>query len=183
MTTSSYYDKNAVAELNRGGIIVGRTDTIYGLLARSDKPSAVERIYLLKNRNQAKPCIILINNTEQLTKFGIIRDDIERAKPFWPAPITLILQTKKAPEYLSRGGSSLAFRLPDSREMRKLIAQTGPLVAPSANPEGMPPALTLNQAKSYFSETIDFYVGDNHIANSQASTILELKTTMVKQIR
>ncbi len=183
MPTSFYYDNKTVTELNRGGIVVGRTDTIYGILARSDMPSAVEQVYLLKGRAQTKPCIILINNAEQVANFGVDREYIDRATSYWPAPVTLILPTNKAPKYLTRGGSSLAFRLPESREMRKLIAQTGPLIAPSANPEGMPPALTINQARSYFSETIDYYVGDNNIVNKQASTILELESAMVKQIR
>jgi L-threonylcarbamoyladenylate synthase len=39
-----------------------------------------------------------------------------------------------------------------------LLKTTGPLVAPSANWEGHPPASTIAEAKRYFGKRVDAYV-------------------------
>ena len=59
---------------------------------------------------------------------------------------------------MTRGTGTIAFRMPDIPELRDLLVQTGPLIAPSANTEGEPPALTVGDAKKYFGDEVDFYV-------------------------
>ena len=41
--------------LNRGGVVVIPTDTVYGLAARPDFPEAVDRLYTIKGREPQKP--------------------------------------------------------------------------------------------------------------------------------
>lgn len=66
--------------------------------------------------------------------------------------------TSKKFEYLHRGTKTLAFRFPKKKSLVNLLEKTGPLVAPSANPQGLPPASTAKEAKAYFGETVDFYI-------------------------
>ena len=46
--------------------------------------------------------------------------------------------------------SGIAFRLPAKKSLIEILKKTGPLVAPSANPEGQKPAQTILEAKKYF---------------------------------
>jgi len=177
------YNQHIADIIRSGGIGVGPTDTIYGILALANNQTAVERVYELKGRNSSKPCIVLIDKPEQLSEYGVEDIYAQKAKPYWPAPITLVLPTISAPDYLSRGQDSLAFRMPDSTSLRKLIRATGPLIAPSANPEGELPALSVKQAKAYFADRVDFYVGSNHPIQASASTILKLYGDNVEQLR
>jgi len=137
---------------------------------------AVSRIYAIKKRNPIKPLIILIASYEDLKIFGIDLSEKQREilEKFLPGPTSVILPCKRNDfEYLHRGTNTLAFRFPKKENLLALIKQTGPLVAPSANPEGSPPATTISEAKKYFDDLIDFY-SDEGILNGSASTLISL---------
>ncbi|MEK7089665.1 MAG: Sua5/YciO/YrdC/YwlC family protein [Patescibacteria group bacterium] len=63
--------------------------------------------------------------------------------------------------------------MPKGVALRSLLKQTGPLVAPSANPEGEMPARTIREAKKYFGNRVDFYV-DSGMQKGAASTIIQI---------
>ena len=134
------------------------TDTIYGLVGRAEDKRAVERIYKIKGRAPDKPCIILIGDVAQIEKFGIILSVPERNffEQRQPRPTSVILDCENQLfEYLHRGTNTLAFRLPASEKLRALLLETGPLIAPSANIEGEPPARNITEAKRYFGDSVD----------------------------
>lgn len=162
--------------LKNGGVLVIATDTIYGIVGQALKKETVERIYQLKKRTPTKPCIILISDYADIEKFGIHIDDFTRSKldQYWPGPVSIILDCSNDTfAYLHRGSHSLAFRMPAKRELRDLISQTGPLIAPSANPEGLDPARTIKEAREYFGDTVDGYIAGTTI--DKASTIIQLQ--------
>ena len=51
--------KRAVEVLNRGGVAVIPTDTVYGLAARPDFEASVDRLYTIKGRELKKPIALL----------------------------------------------------------------------------------------------------------------------------
>ena len=75
------------------------------------------------------------------------------------------------PEYLHRGTHTLAFRVPDDPQLKNLLKESGPLIAPSANPEGLPPATNIEEAQKYFGDTVDFYINDGERAGSPSTVI------------
>ncbi len=173
------FQKNVVDTLCRGDIGVIPTDTIYGIVGRADMPNTVERIYTVRRRSPEKPCIILIASYDDLKKFSVTLDDslksIIESQNLWPGKVSIILPCLDSHfEYLSRGTQSLAFRMPDVPELRDLLTHTGPLIAPSANIEGEPPAITIASAKKYFNKLVDFYVDEGEIL-SAPSKILKLE--------
>ncbi len=148
--------QKAVAVLNAGGVIMRRTDTLYGLLARADDLAAVQKVYSLKGRHVKKPCIILISSIDMLYDVSAtgLNDFLNS---IWPGPVSVIIPAPSAPAWLLRDGETLAYRLPGDPELLDLISQTGPLIAPSANPEGLPPARDVEEAKKYFGREIELY--------------------------
>jgi L-threonylcarbamoyladenylate synthase len=74
---------------------------------------------------------------------------------------------------LHRGTKTLAFRLPSSQSLRTLLIETGPLIAPSANPEGQAPAQNITEAKKYFGDLVDFYLDGGEI-HGKASKVIKL---------
>ena len=144
--------------LKKGGVGVIPTDTIYGIVGSALSHRAVNRIYRLRHRRPDKPMIILIDSLDDLKIFGIKIGDKTRKlfKEFWPGNVSILLPcASKKFFYLHRGTKQLAFRLPAKRSLRRLLAITGPLVAPSANFEGKPPAKTIREARNYFGEKVD----------------------------
>ena len=171
--------------LKKGGIGVMPTDTIYGIVGSALDRATVERIYAIRRRNPKKPLIILIGSMRDLRRFGI-RPDRKSAAIFrklWPGKVSIILPCRnKKFTYLHRGTKSLAFRLPAKRSLRNLLKRTGPLVAPSANWEGHPPARTIAQAKRYFGKGVDFYVGTG-LLDSPPSTLVAIRRGRVIVLR
>lgn len=169
--------KSQIAELLKAGKIgVMPTDTIYGIVGSALNPETVEAIYKLRKRSSDKPFIILISFISDLQKFGI--ELSEQQEKFlqqnWPNPLSVILPVNNEKfNYLHRGKNSLAFRMPKDKKLLKLLEQTGPLVAPSANIEGDPPAETIDEAKKYFGGIIDFYL-DMRKISEKPSTLIEL---------
>jgi L-threonylcarbamoyladenylate synthase len=162
--------------LRRGKVGVIPTDTLYGIVAAVGNEQAVERVYSLKKRGATKPCIILIASLGDLNMFGVTLTK-ERRKVlsrYWPGPTSIILACgADVPEYLHRGGHTLAFRLPSDARLRRLLKASGPLIAPSANPEGSPPVRTIEEAKKYFGRRVDFYL-DAGTRTSAPSTLIAL---------
>ncbi len=149
--------RDLVATLLAGGIAVVRTDTLYGIVARADDEAAVERVYAAKGRNPGKSCIVLIAHREHA--YGE-NDDVAFE---WDEPTSVLVASPQAPAWLLRENELIAHRLPKVEWLQEVIAQTGPLIAPSANPEGLPPAMTIDEAKAYFGEQVDRYVDGGEV--------------------
>ena len=153
--------QQAVPILKKGGIAVTPTDTLYGIVGRAFSKPAVERIYMVKGRDENKPFIILIASVNDLKKFDIVltREQKKILAHIWPNATSVIIPCPhKKFEYLHRGTRSLAFRLPKNKKVQEVLKKTGPLVAPSANPQGMSPAETIDEAFAYFGDAVDVYV-------------------------
>ncbi len=171
---SSVNDPEIARILLAGGIGVLRTDTLYGIVARADDEVAVRKVYTLKGRDDDKSPIVLINSIEQ------IYDDVSNehqayASRTWPAPISIIIPSLHAPSWIRRGNGSVAYRMPAVDELRELIRVCGPLIAPSANPQGMQPAMNLREAKYYFGSKVDFYVDGGTVQNREPSQLMRLE--------
>ena len=168
--TKSQKNKN-IEILRKGGIGVMPTDTIYGVVGQALNKKTVERIYAVRKRTPSKPMIILISSFDDLKLFNI-KIELERLNKFWPGKVSIILPCPDEKfYYLHRGSNSLAFRLPNNENLQKLISQTGPLVAPSANLEGLPPATTIKEAKKYFGDKVDFCLDGGKIEGSPSKLI------------
>ncbi|MBI4250239.1 threonylcarbamoyl-AMP synthase [Candidatus Uhrbacteria bacterium] len=164
--------------LRKGKIGVMPTDTLYGLVGSALLPEVVDRVYRVRKRNRKKPMIVLIASKDDLAHFGIILNSRQAKllKQVWPGPHSIILPCcSKKYHYLHRGKKSLAFRVPADEELRRFLQKTGPLVAPSANPEGRDPARTIRQARAYFGESIDFYI--RGYVRDKPSEIIEISNS------
>ena len=176
-------NKNLIKILRGGGVAVMPTDTLYGMVGSAQNVSVVNRIYALRKRNPKKPCIILIGDISELKNFSIniSEKQKEKLKKYWSfsptqdlRPISVVLDCPdESFSYLHRGTKTLAFRLPAIKELRDLLLETGPLIAPSANPEGLLPAKTIEEAKKYFNDSVDLYIDGGMLAG-EASKVVRL---------
>ena len=185
MKSYKIQDLNLVADIKKGAVGVLPTDTLYGIVGQAKSKEAVKKIYNLKSRSFQKPFIILIGSFSDLRKFEINLDKKTKKllDQIWPGKVSVVFscQSKKL-EYLHCGMKSLAFRLPTSQKLSKLLKKTGPLVAPSANPEGQKPAENIKEARNYFNQSVDFYVAGGKLKGAP-STIVEIKNGKMDLIR
>lgn len=204
MKTFRNFSEETAEILQRGGIGVIPTDTIYGLVGSAFKKKTVERIYDLKDRNEKKPFIVLISGYADLERFGVrlSKDLREQLQKFWsrkkdiqdlswdtvrkkkdirPTSVILTVPSKKL-AYLHRGTGTIAFRMPSAPLLRRFLRKTGPLVAPSANPEGQPPATTIQEAQDYFEDEVDFYV-DSGKKRGKPSRLIDISSGRLEILR
>ncbi len=161
-----------------GDVGILPTDTLYGIVGSAFSKKAVARIFNVKKRNAKKPLIILVSSLSDLSRFGIALDQHTRSalSRFWPGKVSVILPCPhRRFSYLHRGTKTLAFRLPKKKSLRALLAKTGPLAAPSANPEGLPPAETVKEARAYFGNEADFYISAGRRVVSKPSTLVRFE--------
>ncbi len=171
--------------LQKGGIVVIPTDTIYGIIAKAFDRTAVKRLFAFRRASPRKPFVILIDSVSRLKEFGITLNAAQRRflRDVWPGKVSVVLSCPiKEFAYLHCGRKTLAFRLPNTKGLRTLLKKTGPLVAPSANPEGMRPAETAAAARRYFGARVDAYVGAGRMSG-KPSTLVSFTGASPKVLR
>ena len=124
-------------ELAQGGIAVLPTETVYGLAASIEHPSAIEAIFRAKGRPNDNPLIVHIHSIEQLGKLAVdIPEAVKQlAHAFWPGPLSVVLKkSDKVSAAITAGGDTVAIRMPDHPVPLAVMAQENLCLAmPSAN--------------------------------------------------
>ena len=127
--------------LSEGHPVALPTETVYGLAARADSPTAVAAIYVAKGRPSFNPLIVHVADLAQAQELALF-DDRARALAgaFWPGALTMVLPLKpnaRIAPAVTAGLPTIALRCPAHPVMRAVLAATGlPLAAPSANRSG-----------------------------------------------
>jgi len=131
----------ALKVVQQGGIILYPTDTIWGIGCDATNTEAVKKIYRLKQRDEAKSMIILLDTDNKLPSY--ISDVPELAYDlmgFAENPLTLIMPGAKniSPALIAPDGS-IGVRVSNHPFCQQLIQRLRkPLVSTSANISGKP---------------------------------------------
>ena len=156
--------QRAAEVLNRGGVAVIPTDTVYGLAARPDFPEAVDRLYTIKGRELKKPIALLASDIAAIEKFGypIVGKAKDLAEKHWPGALTLVIGKE-------------GFRIPDHAETCELIAACGGVLrVTSANLSGQRPATDAPQALADVGLSADYVVDDGVSPGGVPSTVVRV---------
>lgn len=180
--------KHIESALAAGDVALLPTETVYGLAARADMPSAVSKIYDIKGRDFDKPLAVCVRNIGQaknLAQFDVVSQQL--AETFWPGPLTLVLNAKTAFNLDDRvtgtlqGVQTIALRCPDA-PWRKSIEQ--PLALTSANRSGQPDCVDYDSAMSELGDEIAASLPTNATLSGAPSTIIRIdagKITILRQ--
>jgi L-threonylcarbamoyladenylate synthase len=96
---------------------------------------------------------------------------------FWPGAVTLVFPARRSlPEVLTRGGQTVAVRVPAARSALRLLEALGePVVGTSANLSGSPAATTAQEVLAQLGGRIDAVLEDDAAVSAGApSTIVDL---------
>lgn len=145
--------------IRRNGVVLMPTDTIYGLHALATSEAAIERIASLKEREEAKPFVVLGASMSQFEAIGVEFPDRTRRilEELWPGPLTAVLSLNRTIA-ASRGAKSLAVRVPDLQWLRELLTLSGPLASTSVNISGGPPISAPEDAPRDMHDRLDAIV-------------------------
>lgn len=150
------------------------TDTVYGLVARLDRPQAIDRIFKIKKRSRAKPLPILVGDIKTARTFAYFSPyALEMAMSSWPGAVTLVLDVLDDLPDIGGNGTTVGLRIPDHPFALELLRQTGPLVGTSANPTGKPTGRMLAEVLAELANGPDLYV-DGGTLDAEPSQVISL---------
>ena len=134
----------AAAALADGHCAVIPTETVYGLGARADLPSAIARVFAVKQRPTDHPLIVHVADADAAWQWASHVPAYARAlaEAVWPGPLTLVLRrSDRAHDDVTGGQDSVALRVPAHpmtqavlRDLARRCADPAiGIAAPSAN--------------------------------------------------
>lgn len=163
--------------LNNGGLIVFPTDTVYGLAAKMDDDTAIQRIYKVKDRDQTKALAVLIGELDQVEFVGeeVTQNARTLMDKYWPGGLTIVLNKNlKISTQLSQD-NSIGIRLPDDKFVQTLTKNIGPLATTSANKSGYPSTTNVTQIKTQLGDLVDLIIDGGESPGGISSTVVDCR--------
>jgi len=153
--------KAALEVLQKGGVILYPTDTIWGIGCDACNEAAVKRIYDIKNRIDSKSMLVLMENTALIDRYvsdvpEIAFDLMELAVK----PLTIIFDGAHglASNLVAEDGS-IGIRITSEAFCSELIRRfKRPIVSTSANISGSPSPACFGEIDQQIIDSVDYVV-------------------------
>jgi L-threonylcarbamoyladenylate synthase len=181
MITTSFHDDlaKAVEVLRAGGIILYPTDTVWGIGCDATNANAVKRIYEIKQREDSKSMLILMENANLLNSYitevpEVAWDLIEVSE----SPLTIIYPAAKnlAPNLIA-ADKSIGIRITSEPFTQQLIQRfRRPIVSTSANISGQKSPRNFAEISAEIKDKMDYVVNyrQGDLSESVPSSIIKL---------
>lgn len=181
--------RQAIEVMNRGGVILYPTDTVWGIGCDATNPEAVKKVYDIKRRTDSKALITLVDSQVKVQSYvkevpEVAWDLIELATK----PLTIIYEGARnlALNLLAEDGS-VGIRVtsePFSKELCLRFKRA--IVSTSANISGEPAPANFEQISEEVRQSVDYVVKSrrDEKGNPKPSSIIKLGSSgEVKVIR
>ena len=176
--------QKAVETMRQGGVILYPTDTVWGIGCDATNPEAVRRVYDIKQRDDSKALICLVDSDARLQRYvrqvpEVAWQLIDSLKDSDAKPTTIILDgaVNLAPNLIADDGS-IALRItgePFSRELCYRFQKA--LVSTSANISGQPAAQNYCDIAPELLDAVDYVCWSRRQEHKphQPSSIIRLR--------
>jgi L-threonylcarbamoyladenylate synthase len=176
--------KNAVEVLRKGGVILYPTDTVWGIGCDATNAEAVKRVYEIKQRDDSKALICLVDSDARLQRYvrqvpDVAWQLIDSLQEGDTKPTTIILDgaVNLAPNLIADDGS-IALRItnePFSKELCYRFQKA--LVSTSANISGEPAAQNYCDIAQELIDAVDYVCWSRRQEHKphQPSSIIRLR--------
>ena len=176
--------KQAVEVLRKGGVILYPTDTVWGIGCDATNAEAVKRVYAIKQRDDSKALICLVDSDARLQRYvrnvpDVAWQLIDSLKESVGKPTTLILDgaINLADNLIAEDGS-IGIRItqePFSKELCYRFQKA--IVSTSANISGNPAAQNYRDIDPQLLEAVDYVCWSRRQEHKphQPSSIIRLK--------
>lgn len=154
--------------VDRGGVILYPTDTVWGVGCDATNQDAVKRVFAVKQRKESKSLIVLVDSVERIKKY--VKDLPESVCSLikeTAVPLTIIYPEAKnlAPNVVADDGS-IAIRVVKEPLCIDLIrALDRPIVSTSANISGENTPLFFSQISKEVISKMDYVVAYGRAEN------------------
>jgi L-threonylcarbamoyladenylate synthase len=179
---------NAFEVIKNGGIILYPTDTVWGIGCDATNEEAVKKIYALKQREESKSMIVLINGERMMYNvFKEIPEVAWQILDLSEKPTTLILDNpRNVAKNIVAEDNTLGVRIVTDPFCFKLMERMKkPLVSTSANISGMFTPKTFKEISPEIIKGVDYVVNLHHdkVCKKPSAIIKLTLDSQVKVIR
>ncbi|MDD3876605.1 MAG: L-threonylcarbamoyladenylate synthase [Bacteroidales bacterium] len=171
--------EKTVEILQKGGLIVYPTDTLWGIGCDATNKKSIERIYQIKRRLHEKSFIVLVNSKE--TVLNHVKEVPEYVWDFidsYQMPLSVIYPgAHNLPDNIIAPDKTIAIRITKDPFCRALIDALGkPLVSTSANISGEKSPFAFSMIQEEILNQVDYVVNYKRvkITETKASTIIKI---------
>lgn len=165
--------------LRNGGVILYPTDTVWGIGCDATNQKAIQRIYGIKERDDKKSMLVLMDNEVRLSAY--ISDIPEIAFELIEVsenPLTIIYPgARNLPENIIADDGSIGIRITSDPFCQKLIRRLGrPIVSTSANISGEPSPAVFPDISELIINRVDHVVQwrQDDLKRSKPSSIIKI---------
>jgi tRNA threonylcarbamoyl adenosine modification protein (Sua5/YciO/YrdC/YwlC family) len=179
---------HAAQILEKGGVALYPTDTVYALGCVLDDKKAVERIRSLKQMNDKQPLAIICADLSNIARYALVSDFAYRLmRRILPGPYTIVLPaTREVPKLLvTDKRRTIGIRVPQSPVCEALVRALGkPLITTSAVPPGSEtgPVMDVAEGKEAWAHGLDVTI-DGGLLPNEPSTVISLIDDEVEVLR
>ncbi|MCJ1807028.1 threonylcarbamoyl-AMP synthase [Flavobacterium covae] len=179
---------NAFEVIKDGGIILYPTDTVWGIGCDATNPDAIKKIYALKQREESKSMIVLVNGDRMIYNiFNNLPEVAWQILDVSEKPTTLVLDNPRnvAPNIIA-DDKTLGMRVVTEPFCFKLMERMKkPLVSTSANISGQPTPISFKEISPEIIKGVDYVVNlhQEKICNKPSTIIKITNDSQVKIIR
>ncbi len=160
--------------LKKGGLIAYPTDTYYGIGCDIMNKRAIERIYLLKQRNKNQPFSFICANLKNISQYAKVSNYAYKTmKRLLPGPYTFILPgSKLVPKIMLTKRKTAGIRVPANNICLAIVEALGnPVISTSAT---MPDGEIFHDASlidDHFGSRLDTVIDGGPVAGKPSSVV------------
>ncbi len=166
--------------LESGGTLLYPTDTVWGIGCDATNTKAVEKIFRIKSRTEAKSLIVLLDDLEKVQlyveKVPDITGDLLSSIT---NPVTIIYSNaRKLASNVIASDGTIGIRIVKDDFCSELIRRFGkPIVSTSANISGFEAPPVFSQISDEIKNAVDYIVSykQDYFNRSKPSTIIRLR--------
>jgi L-threonylcarbamoyladenylate synthase len=157
--------------LEKDGIIVYPTDTIYGLGANIYSEKAIIKVFSIKKRDHSKPLSICISKIGDISKIAYLGEDEKLINKNLPGPYTIILKKKEhVSPLLTADSERIGIRIPDYKICRELTRKF-PITSTSANISGEKVPVTAEEVAEQLGDQVDLVIDGGKIRGTPSTVV------------
>jgi tRNA threonylcarbamoyl adenosine modification protein (Sua5/YciO/YrdC/YwlC family) len=181
--------KTVVKELQKGGVIIFPTDTIYGLACDINNSKAIEKMAWIKGiKKKEANFSFIFSDLSQLSEYtkSVDNNVFKLMRKCLPGPFTFILSaTNKIPKIFQNNKKTVGIRIPDNNIALDIVRELGhPIMTTSIHDEDDLLEYTTDPELIYekYQKTVDIVI-DGGAGDNEPSTVVDCTGDEIEVIR
>jgi len=173
--------KESIKSLKNNKVIIFPAETLYGFSCSFYSEDAINKVFKIKKRENAKQFIVLVKSFEmakEIAEINEVKEEFLKKYNYWPNHLTVILNSK------DKKYKTLALRYSNSEYLTELFANIDfPIISTSVNYSAEPAMTDISEILREFNTKLDYINQTPPTSIGKASTIIDFTKDEISLIR